>query len=85
MSLGTGFAARNEWWARGGCGRHAWSGQIMLCILNGVAFRVGQPVEHPWRRLAANLSVRSEVPHSVSSLLEFGEDLGDESMPPFGD
>jgi hypothetical protein len=56
----------------------------MLQVIDGVAFSVRQPVEHPWRRFPADLSVRSHVPHRVSSLLEFGEDLGDENMPAFG-
>jgi hypothetical protein len=60
------------------------SGQVVLGILHSLTFSVGQSVEHPLRRFPANFSVRSHVPHRVSSLLEFGEDLGDESMPAFG-
>jgi hypothetical protein len=56
----------------------------MLCILNGVTFRVSQSVEHPPRRLPANFSVSPQVPHRISGLLEFGQDLGDESMSAFG-
>jgi hypothetical protein len=58
--------------------------QIMLCILNGLAFSVSQSVQHLRGRFPPNFSVRSKVPFRVSSLLEFGEDLGDESMPSFG-
>jgi hypothetical protein len=60
------------------------SRKIMLRIFQGLTFSVSQSVEHPLRRFPADLSVRSHVPHRVSSLLEFGEDLGDESMPAFG-
>jgi hypothetical protein len=84
MSLSTGFAARNECRARGGCGRHARSRQIMLCILNGLTFRVGQPVEHPWRRLPAEFSVGSQVPHCITGLFELGQDLGDEGLLALG-
>jgi hypothetical protein len=58
--------------------------QIMLCILNGLAFSVSQSVQHLRGRFPPNFSVRSKVPFRVSSLLEFGEDLGHESMPAFG-
>jgi hypothetical protein len=52
----------------------------MLQVINGITFSVGQSVEHPLRRFPADLSVRSQVPHRVSSLLEFVQNLGDESM-----
>ena len=55
-------------------------GIVMLSIIPGLPFCIGQPVEHPWRRFPANLSVRSQVPHSVSSPFEFGEDLGYENL-----
>jgi hypothetical protein len=37
MSLGTGFAARNEWWARGGCGNM--HGQGKSCSASSMASR----------------------------------------------
>jgi hypothetical protein len=52
----------------------------MLQVINGLALSVSQPVEHPLRRFPADLSVRSQVPHRVSSPLEFVQDLDDESM-----
>jgi hypothetical protein len=58
--------------------------KIMLCIFHGLALSVGQSVEHPLRRSPANPSVRSQVPHRVSSLLEFVQDLGDEGLPTLG-
>jgi hypothetical protein len=56
----------------------------MLRIFHGLAFSVSQSADHPRRRFPSDLSVRSEVPHRVSGLLEFVQDLGDESMPAFG-
>jgi hypothetical protein len=56
---------------------------VMLQVINGIAFSVSQPVEHPLRRFPADFSVRSQVPHRVSGLLEFGQDLGDEDLPAF--
>jgi hypothetical protein len=55
----------------------------MLQVVNRVAFSVSQPVEHPLRRFPADLSVRSQVPHRVSSPLEFVQDFGDEGPPAF--
>jgi hypothetical protein len=56
----------------------------MLQVFNGIAFGVGQSVEHPLRWFPANRSVGSQVPHRVSSLLEFVQDFRDESMLAFG-
>jgi hypothetical protein len=61
------------------------SQQVVLCILQRLAFSVSQSAQHPLRRFPANFSVGSQMPHRVSGLLEFVQDLGDESMPAFGD
>jgi hypothetical protein len=55
----------------------------MLQVVNRLPFSVSQSVEHPLRRLPADLSVRSQVPHRVSSLLEFVQDLEDEGLSAF--
>jgi hypothetical protein len=59
------------------------SRKIMLRIFHGLTFGVSQPIEHAWCRFPANFSVGPQVPHRVSRLLEFVQDLGDESMPAF--
>jgi hypothetical protein len=56
----------------------------MLQVFDGITFSVGQSVEHPLRRLPADLSVRSPVPHRITCLLEFVQDLGDEGLPALG-
>jgi hypothetical protein len=56
----------------------------MLCIIPGLAFSVSQSVEHPLRRFPSDLSVRSQVPHCITRLLEFVQDFRDESMLAFG-
>jgi hypothetical protein len=60
------------------------SRQVVLSIILGIAFRVGQPVEHPPCGFPANVSVCPKVPHGISGLLEFREDLADESLPATG-
>ena len=56
----------------------------MLQVINGIALTVGQPVEHLWRKLPANFPVGSHVPHCITCLLEFVQDLGDEGLPTLG-
>jgi hypothetical protein len=56
----------------------------MLQVIDGVAFSVGQSVEHLLGRFPSNFSVPSHVPHRISGQFEFVQDLGDESMPAFG-
>jgi hypothetical protein len=53
----------------------------MLQVVNRVAFSVSQPVEHPLRRFPADLSVRSQVPHRVSSPLEFCKTSAMRALP----
>jgi hypothetical protein len=57
---------------------------MMLQVINGITLSVSQSVEHPLRRFPADLSVRSQVAHCITRLLEFVQNLGDESIPAFG-
>jgi hypothetical protein len=61
------------------------SRKIMLRVFHGLAFSVSQSFQHLRGRFPADLSIRPQIPHCITSLFELGQDLGDESMPALGD
>jgi hypothetical protein len=56
---------------------------VVISFIPGVPLAVGQPIEHPRRRLPANFAVSPEVTHRVSGLLKFAKDLSDQGLPAF--
>jgi hypothetical protein len=47
-------------------------------IVQGFLFGVGQPGQHPGGGFPGNAAVNGQVPHSVTGILEFAKDLGDQ-------
>jgi hypothetical protein len=54
------------------------SGPLRQFVIPGFLLSVGQSRKHPRRRFPGNLAFGVEVPHGVTSFLEFPKNLGDQ-------
>jgi hypothetical protein len=52
--------------------------EAIVHIVDGLLFGVGQPCQHPRRRLPGNFALGVEIPHRVTGILEFSKNLGDQ-------